>query len=189
MDLAKFLALRSNFSLLQQFLTIAAAVSVLGSFAVSCRPAQAEIETANEATVIDLPVSAQITDSALIEQAELLVGREVSRQFSQNSALSEVQVVVVGSRYGEVVPILSTAVSRTQWQQTPQVSAWTQYYSASYALLQRHGEEAIAAAPVRGNATNRPFQLAQVNQAAIDAAYDENRLTTAEAQAYLSNLD
>ncbi|MEO0986304.1 MAG: hypothetical protein AAFY20_12230 [Cyanobacteria bacterium J06639_14] len=138
--------------------------------------------------VIDMPVYSQVTHGDLIIQAEGLVEAAINRQFGQVSELLKVEVVVLGNRNGEMVPILTTVVSRNQWQENPQVNAWTQYYSNSYALLQRHeerpgGEERVAAIP----------QVSSVNRtssSSIDRAYDEGRLTGREIQrGYLDDLD
>lgn len=119
-------------------------------------------------------------------RAEAMVSDEISRQFSQNPDLPKVEVMVVGDRNGEIVPILTTTVSRAQWQETPRVSIWTEYYNPSYALLQRHeGQptETVARTPARATIND------QSPISEIDRAFDEGRLTGATAQEYLDELD
>lgn len=146
------------------------------------QPAQAE----DERIVIDMPVNGQVDHSELVTQAESLLGEAISRQFSQNPALSTLQVDVVGDRNGEVIPVLTVTVSRAQWQTNPQVSAWSRYYRASYALLQRHEiAETVAAAPVGSVDGTTDVQ----DRFWIDEAFDTGGLTGADAQDYLSNLD
>lgn len=144
------------------------------------QPAYAETQD----VVIDMPVYGQIVYSDLLSQAKLIVSEIINRQFAQNADFSTIQVVVMGDRNGEIIPILTTKVSRAQWQENPQVSAWTRY-SASYALLQRNEQaETVALAPSRSaNRSNfdRSYQ--------IDEAYDSGRLTGKDAQKYLSALD
>ncbi|MBW4650700.1 MAG: hypothetical protein KME06_18720 [Kastovskya adunca ATA6-11-RM4] len=133
-----------------------------------------------------MPLYGQIIYGDLITEAELLVSRVINGQFTQSADTSTVQVVVMGNRNGEVIPILTTTVSRTQWQKTPQVRAWTEYYMNSYALIQRHEVRqvaTVAAAPVRSTATNNR------EQTLIDTAFDEGRLTGKAAQKYLDDLD
>ncbi|NJO72329.1 MAG: hypothetical protein HC833_00240 [Leptolyngbyaceae cyanobacterium RM1_406_9] len=149
----------------------------------SYQPARAE----DERIVIDMPVNGQVIHNALIAQAESLLGEAIDRQFSQNANLSTLQVDVVGDRHGEMIPVLTVTVSRTQWQANPQVSAWSRYYNASYALLQRHeSEETVAIAPV----SPAGFTNASVEERFwIDQAFDSGRLTGSAAQDYLSDLD
>jgi len=148
----------------------------------SYRPVQAEAES----IVVDMSVYGQVEYGDFFRRAEAIASDEISRQFNQNPDLSEIQVVVVGDRDGEIVPTLTTTVSRTQWQETPRVSVWTKHYHASYALLQRYQEqltETVAKTPVRATiGTQRPSSQ-------IDQAFDEGRLSGAEAQDYLDELD
>ncbi|ASC72461.1 hypothetical protein XM38_034180 [Halomicronema hongdechloris C2206] len=139
---------------------------------------------------IDLPIYGRVNYQEMIRQAESLVGQTISSEFRKDPALTDIEVVVLGERNGEIVPILAATVSRTQWQETPQVSAWTEYYGASHALLQRHeeGQEGAAVASVR-SAAGRGRNLSSSEQAQVDRALDEGRLTGDVAQAYLPDLD
>lgn len=138
----------------------------------------------NQNVVIDMPAYDQTVYNDLISQAELMVGEVINRQFTQNADLSTIQVVAIAHHQGEVIPILTTTVSHTQWQKNPQVSAWTKY-SASYALLQRHKQaETVVLNPNR-SADRSNFTRAYQ----IDQAYDSGRLTGEDAQKYLSKLD
>lgn len=97
---------------------------------------------------LEISVDSVSTQRALVAEAEGLVTRVILDAFGQSSEVSEIEVVVLGDRHGEVSPILVTRVSRTQWQSDSQVSRWTRYYiEDTHALLQRHGEiESVAAA-------------------------------------------
>jgi hypothetical protein len=64
----------------------------------------------------------------LIAQAESTAAAAVEQAFLGDPTATEVMVMVLGERNGQVVPLLSTTVSRTQWQQEPSVRAWTTYY-------------------------------------------------------------
>lgn len=148
------------------------------------RPGLAEPGT----IVIDMPVYGQVTHGDLVSQAESLAEAAINRQFGQNSELLKVEVFVLGDRNGETVPILTVTVSRTQWQENPQVDAWTEYYSNSYALLRLHeeglgNEESVAVASQRPAASRTSSSL-------IDQAYDEGRLPGEVIQReYLADLD
>ena len=144
------------------------------------RPAWAETEV----VVIDMATNGQVAHSDLLAEAELLVNDAISRQFSQNPGLSSVQVSVLGHRNGEIIPILTTMVSREQWQSDPRVNAWTRYHHA-YTLFQRHDEERIVTmVPARPNGISNAR-----SQDWVDAAYDSGRLTGELAQDQLSSLD
>lgn len=154
---------------------------LLGFFDGSYRPAHAGAQN----IVIDIPVYGQTPYSNLTAQAESLVRNAINRQFGQDTGLLNVQVFVMGDRNGEVIPLLTTSVSRTQWQQNPQVSAWTRYYSVSYALLQRQDQkEIVALAPVGSTSIS-----AQERSFLIDKAFDSGHLDGQVAQKYLSDLD
>jgi hypothetical protein len=154
----------------------------LGLLKGSYQPAHAEMQ----GLVIELPVYGQTVPGSLTAQAELLVSSAIERQFKQNPGLSTIQVVVTGDRNGEIIPILTTTASRAQWQANPQVKAWTKYYSASYALLQRHEQKAeVAASPPASTIAS-----SSLNDAAqIDEAFDSGTLTGQAAQKYLNDLD
>lgn len=139
-----------------------------------------------ERVVIELPIYGQLIYGELTTQAESMVQSSIDQHFAQSGSQSEIEVVVVGSRHGEIVPISTTAVSRSQWQATPQVSAWTRYYSASQALLQRHQEPARTVANASNQTTGSSWAYAA---AEIDAALDSGRLTGAAAQSVLSSID
>jgi len=139
---------------------------------------------------LDMPIYGQISYQEMVRQAESLMSRTIASEFRNDPALTNIEVVVLGERNGEIVPILAATVSRTQWQEIPQVSAWTEYYGASYALLQRHGEEQDATAVASARSTaRRGRNLSSSEQAQVDRALDEGRLTGDVAQAYLADLD
>lgn len=185
MILIRIVPSRFTKALIRRLFIVSTAVSVVLTLGSSDRPARAEPEE----IVLEIPAYGQISYSTyddLVAQAESLVRSVIVRQFSQSPDLSAIKVVVLGSRNSDRVPILSTTVSRTQWQKKPQVSAWTQYYPA-YALLQRRDRvqpETTAASPAR-----TAVAISQNRAAAIDRAFDDGSLTGAVAQEYLSNLD
>lgn len=137
-----------------------------------------------EVVVIDMATNGHVAHSNLLAEAEVLVSDAISRQFSQNAELSSVQVSVLGHRNGEIIPILTTMVSREQWQRDPRVNAWTRYHHA-YALFRRHNaERTVAMIPARPSGISNAR-----SQDWVDAAYDSGRLTGELAQDQLSSLD
>ena len=175
------LAERTGKGLTRYFLIVAAA-AFFWFFYDSYRPVRAKAES----IVVDMSVYGLVESGDFFRRAEAIVSDKITRQFSQNPNLSEIEVVVVGDRHGEIVPILTTTVSRAQWQETPLVSVWTEYYNTSYALLQRHElqpTETVARNPARATT------VAQSPISEIDRAFDEGRLTGLAAQEYLDELD
>lgn len=138
--------------------------------------------------VLEIPLYGQVPYKDLISQAESLVSGSIDQQFSQH-AENSVEVVVLGNRNGDIIPILSTTVSREQWQTQPQVRAWTQYY-ASQSLLQRHNtEEAQTIAAAERPSRSPVSSVSTQRRSDIDRAWDDGRLTGTAAQETLSELD
>jgi len=147
------------------------------------QPARADADV----VVIDMPVTGPVVSNRMLVETERLVADALNRQFSQDLSSSTVQVTVLGSRNGEVIPVMRTTVSREQWQAHPQVSTWTRYYS-SYALFQRHDDvQRVALVPARPGGSGGIDDLTPVAQ--LDQAYDSGNLSGDQAQRRLSDLD
>ena len=137
--------------------------------------------------LLEMPIYSQTSSDDLISQAESMVSREIIRNFDSDPSLAEVEVVVLGSRNGDVIPVLTTTVSRTQWQENPQVSAWTKYYS-SYALIRRHDRQSpaqVAAAPSRSS-TAVGFRRVPDQ---FDRRFDAGQLDGRTVQAHVDLVD
>lgn len=189
MTSVSFLAFRLYSVLIRRFSAALLVAALVWCVDGIYQPGYAELVT----TVINMPIYGRVQSSDLAVQAEVLAEREINRQFVQDIGVSEIEVVIVGDRDGEIVPILTATVSRTQWQETPEVNAWAQYYISSHALLQRHEEqergnsqEAVASFP-RGSIASSG---GQISPTAIERAYREGRLTGEAIQReYLDDLD
>lgn len=72
---------------------------------------------------------------ALVRQAESVVSNVLGQAFAENPRSTEISVMIVGERNGVIVPLLSANVSRSNWQATPIVQAWTRYFSSAEVLL------------------------------------------------------
>lgn len=165
----------------RQILKAIATTILVYCLAGGYQPARAQTDS----ITLEIPVDGQVPYHDLMNQAEFLSTNAISREFSRDNSLMTIEVVVLGNRLGEIIPILSTTVSRNQWQETPQASTWSQYYNASYALFQRHDlgvNATIAQAPSRSDISN-------ISAVQIDRALDERRLTGEQAQQYLDDLD
>ncbi len=71
------------------------------------------------------------TLDALIKRAELVARAAAQRSFDRDILASDVSIIITG-RQGEIAaPILTLAVSRSQWQTTPDARRWATYYRTS----------------------------------------------------------
>jgi hypothetical protein len=70
-----------------------------------------------------------------IQQAELLVSKSIDQEFNRLSTVTEIEITVVGERNGQEVPLLSTKVTRQDWQAQPKIQLWTNYFTKAEILL------------------------------------------------------
>ncbi|MGB7439451.1 MAG: hypothetical protein WA919_00150 [Coleofasciculaceae cyanobacterium] len=111
------------------FLLVIISTSV--TLLITTSPASAQIRQID----ITLNSSASQTFTSLIEQAEFLAKSAIDQEFAQDKSLQEVSVTIVGERNGQLVPLLITKVSRSEWQKEPKVQTWVRYLADSEVLL------------------------------------------------------
>jgi len=152
-----------------------------------CLPGQAQFRE----IMIEVPVYSSSTYNTLLMQAESLISRTIRQQFSQDSSLASLQVTVVGTRYGETIPIMATSVSRAQWQQQPQVAQWTTYNSLAQTLFARFEEPesgaqvvAVQPSPSISSSYSTVDPVLQVEE-----AFQEGRISRQEYQELTDALD
>ncbi|MGK7890469.1 MAG: hypothetical protein AB4042_14130 [Leptolyngbyaceae cyanobacterium] len=141
--------------------------------------------------VVHMPLYGRVASMNLLAEAEQRVAAEIEQRLAQGDGSEPIEILILGDRNGDLVPVLLTTVSPSQWQQNPQVRRWSQYYD-SYALLDRHDQDAVAATP----SSNRTSQSSSppppsygVPLSAIEEAYDAGTLSGELAQEYLDELD
>lgn len=71
----------------------------------------------------------------LMQQAEFVAGNFIQQVFVESSNVTEVSLTIVGEHNGQQVPLLSSNVSRSNWQTKPNVQAWSRYFSTAQSLL------------------------------------------------------
>jgi len=71
----------------------------------------------------------------LMQQAKSVAGNLIQQAFAESPDITEVSVTIVGEHNGQQVPLLSSNVSRSNWQTKPNVQAWTQYFGTAESLL------------------------------------------------------
>ncbi len=94
-------------------------------------PAFAETKFIN----ISLKTGANQSFNNLMQQAESIAINSINQEFNRLSKVTEVGVIVSCDRNGQVVPILSSKVSRTNWQAQPSIESWTKYFTKAEILL------------------------------------------------------
>lgn len=71
----------------------------------------------------------------LMRQAESIATESIKREFNRLSTVREIGVTISGERNGQEVPLLSTKVSRSNWQAQPKIQSWTNYFTKAAILL------------------------------------------------------
>lgn len=139
--------------------------------------------------VIEIPIYESVSHRQLVAQAEALVSDRIRQAFQQDRRISSIKVTVLGNQHGNVIPLLTTAVARAQWQKSPDVQRWTRYDN-SYALLQRPAQAkprtVVAARPI---AAVPAAPMPRENLARMEAAFDLGNLSGRVVQGHLSHWD
>ena len=70
-----------------------------------------------------------------VQRATTLVTARLKNDFSKNSSLNELRIVVIGQNNGNIAPVLSVNMSRRQWLNNPNPQPLINYFSDSEFLL------------------------------------------------------
>ena len=70
-----------------------------------------------------------------VQRATTLVATRLKNDFSQNSSLNELRIVVIGQNNGNIAPVLSVNMSRQQWLSNPNPEPLISYFPDSQFLL------------------------------------------------------
>jgi hypothetical protein len=71
----------------------------------------------------------------LLRQAQDLAKDLIQEEFAQNPEVTEVSILVSGEHQGQIVPLLRSQVSRSQWQQDSRMPRWTRYFANNSRVL------------------------------------------------------
>ncbi|EKU98980.1 hypothetical protein Lepto7375DRAFT_8317 [Leptolyngbya sp. PCC 7375] len=166
--------------------SISMAACLVGTFSIGAF-FESALANSDGPVLLEMPIYSRTSSDDLISRAESMVSQEINQHFDADPSLAAIAVVVLGSRNGDVIPVLTTTVSRTQWQEKPQVSAWTKYYSA-YALIRRHDSQSppqVAASPSRRSSPVASRGIATQ----FDRQFDAGRLNGRTVQSYVDFVD
>jgi hypothetical protein len=75
------------------------------------------------------------TYPSFVQRATTLVGTRLKNDFSKNSSLNELRIVVIGQNNGNIAPVLSVNMSRQQWRSNPNPEPLINYFADSEFLL------------------------------------------------------
>lgn len=146
--------------------------------------------------MLELPLSADANAQKVLLQAESMVSATLDQRFSQDSALSTLEVVILGNQNGQILPMLTTTVSREQWVTNPQVELWSTYSNSFAALFYpSRPPQVIAARPPQPQVARRPqtprpsVRLPERFVVQIEQSYDEGRLSRQQLNQYVDLLD
>ncbi len=111
---------------------------------------------------IPLTLSREANETYLsfVQRATNLVTTRLGNNFSQNSSLNQVRIVVIGENNGNVAPVLSVNMSRQQWLNNPNPEPLINYFPDSQFLL---GFDTPAPATPQKSPTPTPSPVSQPN--------------------------
>ncbi len=92
------------------------------------------------------------TYESLVRRAEAVATAATQARFGQDSGVEDVSVTVAAQNQGQIVPVLSLQVSRSQWYGSPYTKPWAKYFANAKALLRFENAATNTSAPTQ--ATN-----------------------------------
>ena len=126
----------------------------------------------------------------LLEQAESAAAETIAQRFQADPNLTEIQVTVLGDRNGQLVSLLSSNISRNQWQAGAHIRQWAQYFAPSSVLLGYS-----IAVPVSTRVTGQPVSISRLPEPeqspsqTVEEALRTNRISQDEYWQLVEALD
>lgn len=71
----------------------------------------------------------------LIRYAQDLARNSIEQEFRGTPEATEVSITISTEHNGQIVPLLNSKVSRSQWQRDSRIYRWTKYFGSSGVLL------------------------------------------------------
>ena len=79
----------------------------------------------------------------LVRRSEIVARAAVQRSFDADVLMTDVIVTIIGDNQGVAVPILTVPVSRSDWQLSPDVTQWANYFEAARYLVDDSASEPL----------------------------------------------
>lgn len=100
---------------------------------VAIAPQIAQAETSR----LDVSLNRQPNEDYedLLKRAEAAARAAAQKNFAEQKQVDDLAITIVGHHQGEVAPLLTLGVSRSQWQSNPDVKNWSTYYPNARSLL------------------------------------------------------
>ncbi len=83
----------------------------------------------------------------LVLRSEIIARAAIQRSFDADVLMTDVVVNIIGDNQGIAVPILSVAVSRSDWRLSPDVTQWAEYFEAARMLVVDDMPDGTGASP------------------------------------------
>ncbi len=71
----------------------------------------------------------------LVEKSEKLVQETINQEFAKNPEITEITITILGERKSQIVPVLRSTVSRSEWQKNENIDDFTRYFADAKFLL------------------------------------------------------
>lgn len=75
------------------------------------------------------------TYETLMERAQAAAKAAAQSSFDGNMSVTDVSVIVAAQNHGQIAPVLSLNVSRSQWSSRPDTQPWAKYFASARTLL------------------------------------------------------
>ncbi|MDJ0519482.1 MAG: hypothetical protein QNJ74_25565 [Trichodesmium sp. MO_231.B1] len=83
----------------------------------------------------------------LVEQAEKLAQKTIAQEFANNPEITEITITILGERKSQIVPVLRSTVSRSEWQKNANLDEFTRYFADAKLLLKFEDDSDAQAIP------------------------------------------
>ncbi|MGK7920076.1 MAG: hypothetical protein AB4080_08735 [Trichodesmium sp.] len=71
----------------------------------------------------------------LVEKSEKLAQETIEQEFKNNPEITEITITILGERQSQIVPVLRSTVSRSEWQKNANIDDFTRYFADAKFLL------------------------------------------------------
>jgi hypothetical protein len=90
---------------------------------------------------------------SLIQQAEDLAEQSIKEEFTINPEANKISILISAERNGQIVPVLRSKVSRSQWQRDSRIRRWTRYFDNSGILLGFYNPSSVSSPASQSTST------------------------------------
>jgi|GEM_PF-656077 len=105
--------------------------------------AQAQTQERADRKRLSFTLSPQPQDTfdSLMLQAKQIIERTATQVFTENPTVTQAYLEVLGDRNGQVVPLLTANLLRSNWQKKTGIQPWLKYFGSAEVLLGYAGSQ------------------------------------------------